>query len=303
MKIKLFTFLLFFNTILVFGQENTYFTWKQFVDNFGKEMVSADNVYRSLVKNGLQDNCMTKMDFTFISDNNVNMIQLQEFIKSHYPYTVSEIKKRGNIWEFKSQTDEIPITADNLLYWALDMYKRGFEFDSKLETYVGVFDPNNQTFPIIDASKEEFYFNSGMENYTKGDLNGAIINWSLALLIDPKDPNSYFSRAIVKNELFTWKAALKDYDKALEFAPGFIGALINRGNLKLENGDNEGALDDYNRILTLDQNDREIITSVYYNRGNSKYLLNDKKGACEDWQKAMELGADYAKVRIEEYCE
>jgi tetratricopeptide (TPR) repeat protein len=150
--------------------------------------------------------------------------------------------------------------------------------------------------------KEEAYFNEGMECYLKGDLSGAIINWSLTISINPEDPNTYYSRAVVKDALFTWKAALNDYDKALELAPGFIGALINRGNLKLENGDNEGALDDYNRVLTLEQNDREITTSIYFNRGNAKYLLDNKTGACEDWTRAMELGADYAKERIEEYC-
>jgi tetratricopeptide (TPR) repeat protein len=303
MKTKLITFLFILHSALAIGQENTYFTWKLFVDNFGKEMVKADDAYRGMVKSGLNDNCLTKLDFTFISDKNGSLVQLQEFLKTHYPYTVSEIKKRGNLWELKVQTDEIPVTADNMLYFALDMYKRGYEFDSKFETYNGVFDSQNQTFPDLNSSKEAYYFKKGMDSYMEGNLNGAIINWSLALIINPKDPNYYFSRAIVKNELFTWKAALKDYDKALEITPGFVGALINRGNLKLENGDNEGALDDYNRVLTLVQNDTEMIISVYYNRGNSKYLLNDKPGACEDWKKAWELGADYAKERIDEYCD
>ena len=161
---------------------------------------------------------------------------------------------------------------------------------------------DEQKVKYLNKLKEEAYFNEGMECYLKGDLSGAIIKWTLTISINPEDPNAYYSRAVVKDALFTWKAALKDYDKALELAPGFVGALINRGNLKLENGDNEGALDDYNRVLTLEQNDREIITSIYFNRGNAKYLLGNKTGACEDWTRATEFGADYAQERIEEYC-
>jgi hypothetical protein len=30
--------------------------------------------------------------------------------------------------------------------------------------------------------------------------------------------------------------------------------------------------------------------------------LKDKKGACENWKKALELGAEYAKEKIEKHC-
>jgi tetratricopeptide (TPR) repeat protein len=55
----------------------------------------------------------------------------------------------------------------------------------------------------------------------------------------------------VKNELYTWKSALKDYDKAIEIAPNFVSALLNRGGLKDENGDYQGAISDYEKILNI----------------------------------------------------
>jgi tetratricopeptide (TPR) repeat protein len=282
--------------------EKRFFTWKNFADNFGKEMVAAEDVYNNMVKSGLTDNCLTKMDFTFISDSKDNLMKLSEFIKTHYPYTVQDIKKFKNIWEINGGTNEIPITADNLLYWALDMYKRGYEFDARLDAYGGPFDPKDQQFPNLDKSKEDFYFDKGVECYEKGDLSGSIINWNLALTINANEPNSYYSRAIVKNELHTWKSALSDYNKAIEIAPDFTSALINRGSLKDENGDHLGAIEDYNNVLAIEKVDLEDIQQAYFNRGNSKHNLKDKKGACDDWKKARELGAVYADERIVTNC-
>lgn len=106
----------------------------------------------------------------------------------------------------------------------------------------------------------------------------------------------------MKNELHTWKSALEDYDKAIEIAPNFISAIINRGSLKDEHGDYAGAIEDYNKVLSIEIVDLENKQQAYFNRGNSKHNLNDKLGACVDWKKALELGANYAKERLDEHC-
>ena len=282
--------------------ENKYITWDNFVDGFGKEMVNAEDVFNNMVKSGLKDNTLTKMDFTFVSDNKENLIRLGEFIKSHYPYSVHEVKKYEELWEINGETNEFPMTADNLLYWALDMYKRGYEFDATIDAYGGFAETDAPKFPPMDITKTDFYFDNGLECYDNGDLSGAIFNWTLAIEIDPEDPNAYYSRAIVKNELYTWKSALKDYDKAIEIAPDFVSALINRGGVKDENGDYQGAITDYETVLKLDELEEEEKQQAYYNLGNTYYNLNDKQKACEYWNKALENGAEYAKERINEYC-
>jgi tetratricopeptide (TPR) repeat protein len=278
---------------------NTYITWDDFANGFGKEMVSAEDVFSSMTKNGLKANSLTKMDFTFISDKKEKLTELGEFIKSHYPYSVQEVKKYGKLWEINGETNEIPLTDDNLLYWALDMYKRGYEFDAGFDAYGGLIDDKNPTFPDLDSSKADFYFEKGVDCYNNGDLSGSIINWSLAIAINPNDPDAYYSRAIVKNELFTWKSALRDYDKSIEIAPDFINALVNRGSLKDENGDYLGAIEDYNTALSVENIDIDNQQKAYFNRGNSKFNLSDQNGASEDWKKALALGSEYAKERLD----
>lgn len=282
--------------------DNTYFTWDDFVEGFGKEMVSAEDVYGNMVDNGLKDNALLPVDFTFISDSKENLEALSTFITEHYPYKIQGIKQFEDIWELNGVTNELPVTSDNLLYWMLDMYKRGYEFDAYLDAYGAFNDAKNQHFPDLDKKQESVYFDKGLECYNEGNLSGAIINWSLALTINPQEVDAYYSRAIAKEELYIWKAALADYDKALEIAPDFISALLNRGALKDEHDDYKGAIEDYDKALQTGKADEEEEQLIYFNRGNSKYNLKDLTGACEDWKTAYKLGADYAKEKLDKYC-
>lgn len=305
MKNGILTLLFLLITIPACGQvkmDNTYITWEDFTEGFGREMVLAEDVFHNMVKDGLKDNTLTKMDFTFISDKKENLIRLREFIKTHYPYTTQEVKKIDNLWELNGETNEFPMTADHLMYWALDMYKRGYEFDAKIDAYGGLADSKTAKFPVMDTSKAESYFNKGLECYNKGDLSGAIFNWTLTIEIDPENPNAYYSRAVVKNELYIWKSALKDYDKAIEIAPKFVSALINRGGLKDGNRDYQGAIADYETVLKLNPLEAEQKQQAYFNLGNTYFNLKDKKTACENWNKALENGAEYAKKRLNEHC-
>jgi len=305
MKNNILTLMLLLTTLTACGQkkmENKYISWDNFVGGFGKEMVSAEDVFNNMVKSGLKNNTMTKMDFTFVSDKKENLIKLGEFIKTHYRYSVQEVKRFDKLWEINGETNEFPMTADNLLFWALDMYKRGYEFDATIDAYGGLADSKTAIFPILDSTKTDYYFDKGLECYNNGDLSGAIFNWTLSIETDPTDPNAYYSRAIVKNELYTWKLALKDYDKAIEIAPKFVSALINRGGLKDENGDYQGAISDYEIVLKLDKLEKEEKAQTYFNLGNTYLNMKEKSNACENWKKALELGEKDAIERIKEHC-
>jgi tetratricopeptide (TPR) repeat protein len=283
-------------------KSNSYFTWKNFADNFQNEVNGSRDVHTKMLNSGVKENSYTKMDFTFISDQKENLASLGDFIKLHYPYSLSEINRHEDLWEIRGETNEIPITSENLLYWVIDMYKRGHEFDAKLDAYGGLYNPDKQILPDLSLEKESFYFDKALVCYENGDLSGSIIYWSLTLEINPEDVNSYYSRAIVKNELHRWKAALNDYNRALARTPKFTAALLNRGDLKDENGDYQGAIEDYEKILSFDHIDSEDKQSAYYNLGNTMLNLKNKELACLNWNKALEFGADYAMARIEKHC-
>lgn len=108
MKNNILTLIFLLITISTSAQnkmENKYITWENFVENFGKQMVSAEDVFNNMVKSGLKNNTLTMMDFTFVSDKMENLIKLGEFIKTHYPYTIQEVKKNENFWEINGETN------------------------------------------------------------------------------------------------------------------------------------------------------------------------------------------------------
>lgn len=302
---KILILILLLTTLTAFGQknmQNKFITWDNFVDGFEEEIDIAEDVFSNMFKNGLKNNTLTKMDFTFVSDKKENLIKLGEFIKTHYRYSVQEVKRFNKLWEINGETNEFPMTADNLLFWALDMYKRGYEFDATIDAYGGLADSKTAIFPILDSTKTDYYFDKGLECYNNGDLSGAIFNWTLSIDINPTDPNGYYSRAIVKNELYTWKLALKDYDKAIEIGPKFVSALINRGSLKDENEDYQGAIADYETVLKLENLEPKDKQQAYFNLGNTYLNLKDNKNTCKYWNKALESGAEFAKEQINEHC-
>ena len=61
------------------------------------------------------------------------------------------------------------------------------------------------------------------------------------------------------------------------------------GNLKANQNDFEGAIEDYTKAIELNPD----YDYFYTNRGVSKENLGDLKGACADWKEAARLGDKY----------
>jgi tetratricopeptide (TPR) repeat protein len=106
-----------------------------------------------------------------------------------------------------------------------------------------------------------------VQQYDQGDLSGALMTRSEVIALNPKNANAYYSRAVVKNELHTWKNALRDYDAALEISPTFVSALLNRGSVRDDNGDYVGAIEDYDKAISLSDDGDVTKTRAYFNRG------------------------------------
>ncbi|MEK6551225.1 MAG: tetratricopeptide repeat protein [Pseudomonadota bacterium] len=135
------------------------------------------------------------------------------------------------------------------------------------------------------------YVNRGDGKQGKGDLDGAIADYTRALEIDPRHVGAYINRGIAKRAKGDLDGAMADYNRALEIDPRHVGAYINRGFAKMHKGDLDGAIADYNHALKLDP--RHV--KAYYNRGNAKQVKGDLDGAIADYNRALEL--DPRRVR------
>lgn len=277
---------------------NIFHTQSDFKANFGKEMTSAISVYERRQKSGMKDNSLAIYDFIFISITEQKLRSLGDFLVKNYNYKVKPIIQHKDYYEMAGDASEFPVDKDNLLYWALDLYCKGYEFDCKLDGYGAIADPNHQSFPDMDDKQYDQYFDLAMEAYDRRNLGMAFIHFSTSVKINPGDPNAWYSRAIVREELHTWKSARRDYDKAIELAPDFTDAIVNRAANKDEAGEYSDAIKDYTAAIELEPQN----AMAYFNRGNSRFNLNDQKRACEDWRRAKDLGAEHAQERIDKWC-
>lgn len=156
--------------------DNQFFTWSNFVESFGREMRIAEDIFSKMAKAGLKENCLCRFDFTFVSNREEPLLRLSEFLRAHYPYETESPHAEEMGWELGGRTDEIAVTADNLMYWALDMAKRGYEFDAEFDAYGALYDTRAQIFPELTAEREDFWFDLAVSQYEAGNLSSALIS-------------------------------------------------------------------------------------------------------------------------------
>jgi len=306
---RLFNILLFAFLILSCSSQTTdkqnnstmtkrFFTKEEFNKQYGKEMISAVTVYQQMTKNGFKDYALATFDFDFVSDKKEKLDLLSKFLNDNYNYKLKAVKKQDEQWVLQGDAIELPYNEENLMFWAIDMYCKGYEFDSRLNGYGAFTDPKNLTYLDLKNDSAETFHKKGIDAINKRDFGAAIIYFSLALEIDPKKAKTWQARGYCKDEIYTWKAARRDYEKALEIEPNNVDALLTLATNKDNAGEHNGALKDYDQVLRL-QPENDL---AYFNRGNTKFSLGDKKGACEDWTKAKSLGSPYAQVRLDAEC-
>ena len=147
----------------------------------------------------------------------------------------------------------------------------------------------NQPEPAKDATA---HFSQGFALEKRGDLKGALAEYSQAIAINPKYADAYFGRGNVRYNLGNKQAALADYNQAIRINRKYAEAYYNRGLVRYNLGDKQGALADYDGAIRINRND----ANAYYNRGLIRYDLGDKRGAFSDYTEAIRINPNYANA-------
>ena len=82
-----------------------------------------------------------------------------------------------------------------------------------------------------------------------------------------------------------YQGALSDYNRLLELDPQDLDALDNRSATKAQLGDYRGAIADANKSLRINPQNPKALN----NRGAARVYLNDYQGALADFSKAIEI--------------
>ena len=103
----------------------------------------------------------------------------------------------------------------------------------------------------------------------------------------PETGIAYNNRGNVRRDHNDFQGAMGDYNKAIEL--NYSDAYNNRGILRNRMNDPKNAIEDFNRALQGKSNG----DIAYYNRGLAKLNLRDFSGAAADFSKAIEINPQY----------
>ena len=149
--------------------------------------------------------------------------------------------------------------------------------------------PSPVTAQAPDEPDEDLV-NRGIEKGKKGDLDGAIADFTRAIELNPKDDAPYYNRAQAKRLKKDAAGAIADYTRAIELGSTNPAAYNNRGNARAENNDRNGAIADYTRAIEL----KPDYARAYYNRAVAREAKGDVTGAAADFKRAEKLDPELA---------
>ncbi|MBN8680613.1 MAG: tetratricopeptide repeat protein [Chitinophagales bacterium] len=119
----------------------------------------------------------------------------------------------------------------------------------------------------------------------------AIPDLAKSLELEPRNPETWYFKAVAEGKTGDLAGALKDYSKAIELNPQYVEALVNRGLMYFNEQKYDEAIADYTSALSV----RPDIIIARNNRAMaylSKGMLNE---ALADVNKSIEAQSNYPK--------
>ncbi len=146
-----------------------------------------------------------------------------------------------------------------------------------------------QHFRNVDA-----HYNRALLYESKGDLQQALKDYTLAVKINDKYGDAYYNRGLVYVRMKKYKLALGDFDSAVKLDHRAFDAYCNRGNINYILGKADLAIKDYTEALKINHNDADS----YYNRGVVYLSKGHISKAMSDFKMAAQMGHVKAKDQL-----
>jgi len=135
--------------------------------------------------------------------------------------------------------------------------------------------------------------NLGRAFEEKGDLIGAIRQYSKSLLIKPYDPETHNNLGVALSKQGHYQSAIRHYSEALRLRPKGAETHNNMGNALAGTGRLQAAVSHYSEALRL----RPDYADAYNNMGIALAMGGLFDDAIEHFRKALNINPDDARVR------
>ena len=109
-----------------------------------------------------------------------------------------------------------------------------------------------------------------------------------ANLADPQKAEDFYVRGLTRTEQGDRQGAIEDYTQALALNPKNADTYFSRGLVRYDLGDYKGAIEDFTQVIRL--NPKLLAAyAAYNNRAFPRLYLDDYKGAVEDFTQVIRL--------------
>jgi tetratricopeptide (TPR) repeat protein len=160
--------------------------------------------------------------------------------------------------------------------------------------------PANPNDSHVNRDLAGEYCTSGLKLWDLENYEGAIIDFSKALEIDPEFSQAYLLRGKVKQIAKDYNGAIADFNRSMNIKP-VAEAFILRGLARFHIKAYKGVIADFAKALDLDPQwtttyQKSTVELIYHRRAFSKDCLGDFKGAVKDYTKAIQTNPKEAKA-------
>ncbi|MEG3841200.1 TerD family protein [Microcoleus sp. herbarium14] len=138
---------------------------------------------------------------------------------------------------------------------------------------------------LASAQKAANFSNQGSLKIQKGDIPGAIANFTQALALNQNIPQAYLGLGIATAKQGNKQQAIYNYDRALQFNPNLAEAYFGRGQAYYELGNKQKAIGNYEQAIRVNPD----YGLAYLERGAIRCMLGTKSQAVADFHQAGEL--------------
>ena len=139
-----------------------------------------------------------------------------------------------------------------------------------------------------NAARAAVYGQAGQAWLMAGSPDRALASATLALSLNPDDPDLLIDRSIAAANLEQYQDALDDLTRALDMDPKRPDALVFRAAAWRHLNQPDLARDDIDRALAQDPDNADALLE----RGILRQRRGDRDGARQDWERATQLAPD-----------
>ncbi len=150
-----------------------------------------------------------------------------------------------------------------------------------------------------DKKKSAAHFNKGLQYFAQNKIKEAEKAFDLAIQVDSTNYDAWIKRGFMKSMNGDFEGEMQDYNRVIAHDSAHVFAYISRGSAYNRLKEFQKGMDDFNSAIRIDPSNQE----AYNNRGFAKKGLGDIEGACADWNRSKQLGNAEARIILKNnYC-